>query len=200
MWPKRKKPADSEAPQDSDSDEDSRQCEPEDTETPVTADVIATVRHRAVRLLARREHGRLELREKLLQRDLPGAAIDIALEQLAEKGMQCDVRFAESYTRMRINRGFGPSKIRADLSARKLAKDIVSDSLADCDVDWTENAFSALLKRFGDPENEYGRVTADPEFGSSAADRARMQRFLLSRGYDHSQINAAINRLRQRVE
>ncbi len=169
-------------------------------ETAPTAKSISTVRHRAVRLLSRREHGRLELREKLLQRNLPAAEIDIALDQLAEKGLQCDVRFAESYTRMRVNRGFGPNKITADLQTRKLSREVIADAIAETEVNWISNAVSALLKKYGDPDNSCGRVTADVDFGKSASDRARMQRFLHSRGYNHSQISAAINQLRQRVE
>ena len=83
------------------------------------------VRERAVRLLAIREHGRQELREKLRQRELPEDLIIPVLDQLADQGLQCDVRFAESFTRMRVSRGFGSDKIRADLQARHLERSII---------------------------------------------------------------------------
>lgn len=199
MWPKRKKQADQSAEADCADSQDAHPGGAQPT-AEITAKEVTTVRHRAVRLLARRDHGRHELREKLLQRDLPAPAIDIALDQLAEKGLQCDVRFAESYTRMRVNRGFGPNKITADLQARRLSREIIKDAIADSDVDWTRNALHALLKKYGEPDNSYSRVVADPEFGNSASDRARMQRFLHSRGYNSTQITAAIKELRQRVE
>ena len=161
--------------------------------------LIASVRHRAVGLLARREHGRSELRDKLIQRDLPVDAIEIALDDLAARGLQCDVRFAESYTRMRVNRGFGPNKVRADLQLRKLTREVIEDAISENDANWSDNAYNALLKKFGDPDNHFGRVTAQQNFGSSASDRARMQRFLHSRGYNPSDISSAINRVRQRV-
>ena len=196
MWPKRKKPADTGGSDDPDAVDPSVA----DSETEeLTPKLIAEARHRAVRLLARREHGRYELREKLLQRDFRADAVDSALDQLAERGLQCDVRFAESYTRMRINRGFGANKVRADLQARRLPREIIEDALAESGADWSDNAYTALRKKFGDPDNACGRVTAEKNFGDSAADRGRMQRFLQSRGYDHSQISRAINRVRQRV-
>lgn len=200
MWPKRKKPADTTDFDDQGAVDpsvvDLEVSEPEQ----LTPKLIAEARHRAVRLLARREHGRYELREKLLQRDFRADAVDSALDQLAEKGLQCDVRFAESYTRMRINRGFGANKVRADLQSRRLSREVIEDALAENGADWSDNAYNALLKKFGDPDNACGRVTAEKDFGDRSADRARMQRFLHSRGYSPAQIGSAINRVRQRVQ
>lgn len=198
MWAKRKKPAKT-ADFDSDDTVDPLEVDLEESAEELTPKIIAEVRHRAVRLLARREHGRYELCEKLLQRDFRADAIEVALDQLAERGLQCDVRFAESYTRMRINRGFGANKVRADLQSRRLSREIIEDALAESGADWCDNAYNALLKKFGDPDNACGRVTAEQNFGETAAQRARMQRFLQSRGYSPPQISSVINRVRQRV-
>ncbi len=199
MWPKRKKLADTAQSDDQDSVGPSV-VDPDcpDTEE-LTPKLITEARHRGVRLLARREHGRYELRDKLIQRDFRADAVDAALDQLADQGLQCDVRFAESYTRMRVNRGFGANKVRADLQSRRLSREVIEDALTENGADWSENAYNAVLKKFGDAGNALGRVAAKQGFGDSASDRARMQRFLQSRGYSPSQISSAINRVRQRV-
>jgi len=150
---------------------------------PAEAPVIthAMVRERAMRLLVHREHGRKELEKKLLQRELPPDLIVSVLDQLAEEGLQCDIRFAESYTRMRVDRGFGANKVRADLQARRLEHSYIEDAIRDSGADWTDIASNALHKKFGD------------NAGSSVKVRARMQRFLYQRGFEAEQIRSAMN-------
>jgi len=134
-----------------------------------------------MRLLVHREHGRKELEKKLLQRELPPDLIVSVLDQLAEEGLQCDIRFAESYTRMRVDRGFGANKVRADLQARRLEHSYIEDAIRDSGADWTDIASNALHKKFGD------------NAGSSVKVRARMQRFLYQRGFEAEQIRSAMN-------
>ena len=141
----------------------------------------AEVLERAVRLLANREHGRKELEQKLLRRDLPTDLIVSVLDQLAQEGLQCDVRFAESYLRMRVDRGYGANKIRADLKTRRLQQSVVEQAISDCGADWTAVADAALAKKFG---------------CLSALDiktRAKMQRFLYQRGFAAEEIRSAMN-------
>lgn len=142
---------------------------------------FAAVRERAVRLLVNREHGRLELEQKLQQRELPPDLIVSVLDQLAEEGLQCDSRFAESYTRMRVDRGYGANKVRADLQTRRLDQSVIEDAIRDSGVDWCGVAAAALAKKFGN---------------LSAADvktRSKMQRYLYQRGFSMDEIRFAID-------
>ena len=141
----------------------------------------AMVHERAMRLLVHREHGRIELQKKLLQRELPQDLIDAVLDQLAEDGLQCDVRFAESYTRMRVDRGFGANKIRADLQARRLEHSVIEGAVSESGADWIEIASNTLQKKFGNNS------------ALSAKIRARMQRFLYQRGFESEQIRSAMS-------
>ena len=152
---------------------------PADEEPPVVS--RPEVLEQAVRLLANREHGRKELEQKLLQRDLPLDLIVSVLDQLAQEGLQCDVRFAESYVRMRVDRGYGANKIRADLQTRRLQQSVVEEAIIDSGTDWGTVADAALAKKFG---------------GFSAQDmktRAKMQRFLYQRGFEAEEIRSAMN-------
>lgn len=157
---------------------------PESTEPVITHSIV---RERAMRLLVNREHGRRELEKKLRQRELPQELIDSVLDQLAEEGLQCDARFAESYTRMRVDRGFGANKIRADLQTRQLEQSVIEEAIRDSGAEWTALALAALDKKFGD-RSAINR-------GGSVDSRARdkMQRFLYQRGFEASEIRSAIN-------
>jgi regulatory protein len=74
-------------------------------------------------LLARREHGRVELTRKLRQRGAPSELIEQALDRLTEEGLLSESRYLESFIRYRAHAGFGPLRIREDLSQRGLAQD-----------------------------------------------------------------------------
>ncbi|MEK1907640.1 MAG: recombination regulator RecX, partial [Pseudomonas sp.] len=50
-------------------------------------DTLVAVRRTAMDLLARREHGRVELARKLRQRGAADELIDSALDRLAEEGL-----------------------------------------------------------------------------------------------------------------
>ncbi len=161
-----------------DSDIDPGKQSPEPKDPAITQ---AIVHERAMRLLVHREHGRIELEKKLLQRELPQNLIDAVLDQLAEDGLQCDVRFAESYTRMRVDRGFGANKIRADLQARRVEHSVIEDAVNDSGADWTEIASNALRKKFGNNSVVSAKI------------QARMQRFLYQRGFESEQIRSAMS-------
>ena len=57
----------------------------------------------ALRLLARREHSRLELSLKLRQRKLPGDIINAVLDDYEKEGWLDDDRFADVYARQRMD-------------------------------------------------------------------------------------------------
>ena len=55
--------------------------------------------------LARREHSRLELYQKLKQRQFEPDVINSELSKLLDEGLQSDERFAEAFLRSRIDKG-----------------------------------------------------------------------------------------------
>ena len=125
----------------------------------------------AVRLLARREHSRRELRRKLLHRGHSGQAVDATLDRVAADGYQSDARFAESFVRVRVARGQGVVKIRAGLRERGIDDGLAASLLDLGDARWRGLAAAALRKRFGD----------EPVAGR--AEWARRARFLAGRGF-----------------
>lgn len=140
----------------------------------------AAVRARALDLLARREHSRLELDRKLRLRDFPPELINPVLDSLSAEGLLSESRFAEEWVRSRVARGQGPNKIWAELRQRGLDEAEVRQALARCDTDWSRQAFEVRRKWFG------------AEVPTALAERARQTRFLVSRGFTTEQIRQAM--------
>ncbi|MCT6986032.1 regulatory protein RecX, partial [Salmonella enterica] len=76
----------------------------------------------AMDLLARREHGRVELTRKLRQRGASAEMIDTALDRLTEEGLLSEARYLESFVSYRARSRYGPARIREELSQRGLQR------------------------------------------------------------------------------
>lgn len=134
-------------------------------------DTPVAVRRTAMDLLARREHGRVELERKLKQRGASPELIASALDRLAEEGLLSEARYLESFIHYRARSGYGPARIREDLTQRGLARADVEQALRTCGHDW------ALLLRDTWERKFSGEIPADIK------ERARQTRFLVYRGY-----------------
>jgi regulatory protein len=122
-------------------------------------------------LLARREHGRVELTRKLRQRGATPEIIEPALDRLVEEGLLSESRYLESYVASKARSGYGPLRIREDLSQRGLPKSDIETALRECGVDWQEKLHETWQRKFS------GRLPAD------VRERAQQGRFLSYRGY-----------------
>ncbi|WP_313110642.1 recombination regulator RecX [Stutzerimonas nitrititolerans] len=129
------------------------------------------VRRAAMDLLARREHGRIELSRKLRQRGAPAELIEPALDRLAEDGLLSEARYLESFVRMRANAGYGPLRIREELTQRGLSRSDVEQALRDSGFDWSEQLRAVWQRKFS------GTLPSEPR------ERAKQGRFLSYRGY-----------------
>lgn len=142
---------------------------------------VIEARKKAMDYLARREHGRTELINKLTRFGFEAATADAAVAELADDNLQSDQRFVEAFIASRISQGKGPVKIRADLRERDIAGGIVDFGLQDADQDWYASARQVR-------ERKYGR-----EYPTDFSEKARQMRFLQSRGFDTDQIQAAVS-------
>ena len=131
---------------------------------------IADVQHSALTLLQRREHSVMELRRKLLQREFAADHVDAVLQSLREQGLQSDARYAECYLRSRAEKGYGPMRIRQELRQRGVNEDLIGQTLAVAEYDWSEQARKVLAKKFGQPAEDF-------------AEKAKQLKFLQYRGF-----------------
>ena len=125
----------------------------------------------AVRLLAPREHSRLELRRKLLQRDHAPEIVEEALSRLQQQGLLSDERFVEQYIAMRRRKGYGPVRIRQELRERGINDTMIHGWLDERDDEWLVSMKQVVQKKFS--------VLVDAGY----KEQARLARFLEYRGF-----------------
>ena len=125
----------------------------------------------AVRLLARREHSLAELQDKLGQKGYSQEDSKAALARCLRDGLQSDARFAESLTRTRVMQGYGPVKIRQELLAKKVSRELIDDVLRVEQDNWISHATRVLEKKYAS--------SVDASF----AEKQKQKQFLLYRGF-----------------
>jgi len=132
------------------------------------------------RCLARREHSRLELQNKLAQ---AGVAADIGaavLAELIDLGVVDDHRFAESFTRARVERGYGPERLRQELRTHGLSDELIAVTLAPYAQEWQRR-----LERLAERRNM-------TDGHADIATQARHARFLRRRGFNAQAVNKIV--------
>ena len=121
-------------------------------------------------MLARREHGRAELRARLLAKGVGEPEADAALDELARRGLLSDARYAYAVVAQKAGR-YGRRAIAHALKEKGVDAAAASSALdALAGRDEIEEA-SALWRR------RYGTPPADER------EKARQVRFLVARGY-----------------
>ncbi len=138
-------------------------------------ELIAVLKDKAYRLLARREYSVCELRQKLKVLAQPHIC-DQVLAEFIDQGEQSDRRFAEMLGRSRFNAGKGPVKLKHELNEHKIDPLIIETIMDDYSERWVESAHLVRIKKFGEtpPEN--------------FSEWARQARFLQQRGFTSAHI------------
>ena len=124
----------------------------------------------AVRSLSQREHGRRELERKLTSKGHDAELARQVMDYLVEHDLQSDVRFAEGLIRSRVQKGYGPMKIRQELGHKGLSEAVLEDHITEPSEFWERIAEGSLARKFGQPP-------ADRD------DWAIQARFLARRGF-----------------
>ena len=130
----------------------------------------------ALRLLARREHTRLELQHKLKLRDFDPDRIEVALDRLTDEGLLNETRFAELYATGRADKGYGPLRIAGELRERGVTDATVSAILEELADFWPSKLNQLHRKKFGN------------HLPGDLAEQAKRTRFLRHRGFTLDQI------------
>lgn len=135
------------------------------------------IREAAIRLLARREHSRREMVQKLRKRGFASADIHPLLSQLEQDNLLSETRFIGMMVRTRTQKGVGPLKIIAELQKHGVSqKDIENDEDWQ-NTDWITLGQKALIKRFGEAVSP-----------NDSATQIQLKRFLNGRGFKQEQI------------
>jgi regulatory protein len=134
----------------------------------------------ARRLLARRDHGRAELRAKLASRGFEAGEVAVALKRLEEDGLLDDSRCARALLEREMERGHGLAFVRAKARARRL-----SLSEEPGDLEREAESLRKYLRRKGQA----------PKSLTGAVERAKLLRSLRGRGYTQAAIAAVLGPL-----
>ena len=138
-----------------------------------------SLRERAVRLLARREHSRAELARKLGPYAESEEALVTVLDDLVARRLLSD----ERYTEMRLNARsarFGNARLAHELRTQGVDESLVGAAIAEC-TDELTRAREVWQRRFG-----------NADLPTDAAGRAKQMRFLMSRGFSGETIRRVL--------
>ena len=128
-----------------------------------------SLKGRALKYLANREHSRVELLRKLAPHAESQEEIEAALDDLEARGLLSAERFAESMLHRKASR-FGAARIQAELAQHRLPSDIAQAALRSLKDTELARAHAVWARR-------YGKVASD------AQEKARQMRFLTARGF-----------------
>jgi regulatory protein len=129
-----------------------------------------SLKGRALKYLAQREHSRVELARKLRPHADDPDEVDAVLEALQAAGWLSEERFVESVLHRKAAR-LGTARIRQELQGHGLAPEAVAGAVEQLRATEVERARAVWARRFG------GEAPADP------SERARQMRFLAARGF-----------------
>jgi len=135
----------------------------------------------AMRLLTRREHSSQELKQKLIYKGFDSGLVDNLLRDLRQEGLLSDKRFAESYMRSRISRGYGPVRIKQELRQRGTNEEVIEATVVEGDEQWLELARNVRQKKFG------------PGVPQNLKDKLKQQQFLQYRGFSQQHMKFAFS-------
>ena len=129
------------------------------------------VRNKAMDLLSRREHSYKELFDKLRLRNFETDDISIALDKLQSENLLNDERFTESYVHYRVQKGFGPLRIKNELSEKGVDSELVHNQMEVYNSIWSELMQKQRIKKFG------------AEIPEDYKEKMKQARFLQNRGF-----------------
>lgn len=105
-------------------------------------------------LLARREHGASELKQKLKARGVAADDALPAIEAASADGRQSDQRYALMLARSRASKGYGPRYVTQELASKGVSRELVKLTLASEEIDWEQARAKASRSRDASPSKE----------------------------------------------
>lgn len=133
-----------------------------------------SLRGRALRLLARREHSRYELTRKLAVHTEDPAELERVLDALEAEGCLSERRVVEQIVHARGAR-FGARRIARELADKGIAEEAIAEALQARRAEELSSARAVWRRKFEHPPR-------------TASERARQVRFLQGRGFDFDTI------------
>lgn len=144
-------------------------------------DTPIAIRKIAMDILALREHGRVELKRKLLRKGALPDLVDAVLDELTADKLLSEQRYLESYIRSRAHSGYGPLRIQQELIERGISKADAQQALAETDHDWHDQLLAVWQRKFN-------------QLPQDQKEKAKQGRFLLYRGFSMDMVSQLLNK------
>lgn len=128
-----------------------------------------SLKGRALRLLAGREHSRAELEKKLAAYEETPGELQRALDDLQARGFINEQRVVDSVLHRRAAR-LGTARLKQELQAKGIGAEAVADAVQALRGTELDRAREVWRRKFGEP-------------AADAAGRAKQMRFLAGRGF-----------------
>ena len=138
-----------------------------------------SLKGRALRYLAAREHSRTELERKLAPHEETPGQLAQVLDELEAKDFISEARVVESVINRRAGR-FGAARIKHELLTKGLSADQVAAAVASLKDSELERARDIWRRKFEGPAPD-------------AAGRAKQMRFLAARGFGGDVIRRVVS-------
>ena len=145
---------------------------------PARAGFGLSLKGRALRYLAGREHSRSELERKLKDHEETPGQLAQVLDELQAKDFISEARVVESVINRRASR-FGASRIKYELLNKGLGAEAVAEAVSRLKASELERAREIWRKKFDGPAPD-------------AAGRAKQMRFLAARGFGGDVIHRVV--------
>ena len=146
----------------------------------ITEILIPRCKKRALHLLEKQDRSEKNLRAKLKEGGSPDNVIDVAIDYINDYGYIDDARMAASHIRF-YQESRSKQRLKQDLLAKGISSEVIEQVMEEeYSADESELIEALLIKKHYDKEN------ADYE------SRAKMYRFLASRGFSSDSINRVL--------
>ena len=139
-----------------------------------------SLKGRALKLLAQREHSRLELLRKLSPHVEDGDDLPAVLDELEKRGFISVERVVESVIRSKAGR-FGTARVLHDLRSKGLDDETVRQASEQLRGSEHARAWAVWQQRFGSP-------------AQTPQERMKQMRFLASRGFGGDVVRKVVDK------
>jgi regulatory protein len=139
------------------------------------------IKKECLRLLTRRDHSQKEIQAKLANKGYDLKQVLTVIDELARESWQDDTRYAESYARVRSQKGIGPVRIGYELRQQGIDPVIIDKIITATTDNWMAILEQVYAKKY--PESK----------SLDNNERAKRNRFLTQRGFSGAMISAFFN-------
>ena len=165
-----------------------RELSEKDVENCIMESGYSKARENAFDILSRKPVTKKELSEKLSQKGYDDAVVFEVIEELSVLGYLDDEEYARLYLESCRMKLWGDKKIRYEMHQKGISDDIISLVLDEnSDEDETDEIVRTIIAKYGSSDL------------TDIKTKARVTRYLASRGFDFSLINTCINKATKEV-